>query len=98
MNYEQAFYYCKAEVEQRNRDIKRCVDDARIRITSPTTLDLLASILHHSEMSVFCFDKCEKEIERELDDRVEKASDFSIMEGMDRLKKMTEELVKETKR
>ena len=89
MDYEKAFYLCKAEVEQRNRDIIRCVEEARKLTDSPKVFDLLSSIFHHSHMAVFAFTKCEKEMEQE--------ERPSILTSIAKLKEDTEKLVKEAR-
>ena len=109
MDYEKAFYLCKAEIEQRNRDIKRCVDEARMLTDNPKVWDLLSSIFHHSDMTIFSFTKCEKEMERENDElsvldslkerELKKIREdrLPILDSLKKLKEDCEKLVKETR-
>ena len=76
-------------MEQRNRDIIRCVEEARKLTDSPKVFDLLSSIFHHSDMAVFAFTKCEKEMEQE--------ERPSILTSIAKLKEDTEKLVREAR-
>ena len=95
MDYQKAFYLCKAEAEQRQRDIHRIIDMARNDMDLANyhnkLLDGLASIAHHSEMTVFAFTQCEKA--KEENDY----SEGSVMDGMAKLRRMTERLLEEVK-
>ena len=48
MDYMREFHYCKAEVEQRHRDIARAVEKAQKITREPLVWDLLGDIFHHS--------------------------------------------------
>lgn len=94
MDFQKAFYLCKAEVEQRHRDIHRAIEEARKTTDSPKVWDNLASIFHHSDMAVDSFKKIEKEIERENDAMSESMGDLTIFEQIDRIKREAEKIVK----
>lgn len=95
MNHQNHFYLCKAEVEQRHRDIKRAIDEARKLTDSPKVWDLLSSIFHHSDMAVDCFKRAEREMDREMEALGESMDGVSILDGMENLKKSCEKLLKE---
>jgi len=90
MDYQKAFYLCKAEVEQRDRDIKRAINEARMKVETPEVWDLLSNIWHHSEMAVWEFDRREKELEIE-----EPEDTMSIMGRMDKIKNLADKLKQE---
>ena len=97
MDYQQAFYLCKAEAEQRNRDINMAIERVKKGLDFNSSnydlgeiIDGLASISHHSEMTIFSFTKCEKEMEQKDDG-------LSILDSMAKLKSDCEKLVKETR-